>query len=1823
MARVAAVPTVASMPSLSSFQQLFEKAGVLKDVDGEQAVQPQTPPPIVNPLDIELLKEVRAHLVSLQTARGGGNVTVSKMEEKRMAGTNREPALYSPNAPKDAAAIHSLFAKVLNTAALPSLSNPHRTVACDVLSTWLIRASSPPHSCTPAIESNLALLRVPFSAARDTTAAGAAAATLHRLKTFAAITNLLLSNFDSSASSALIKALKDLFNTLLGSYKVLFLQSLPSTTLQKDDIYLTYLQNQTLALLGLGPGYDSTLTTDALPQLRVTAGLSESRRKAAYFIIETLVTRKPGTGASMGGSISARNLLKLADGERKESDSHQILLHLLSTVSKDRTLASSAGKTFVSILAGIKSELVQERESVEGEALARWENIWNEPLRAALRGSFWGGAWGRHGSAATSDGETAKLKAMMAAARVNLTTYVLPGVFRLSGVDGLRRFVEGFRLHGRQMQKDETVEDWDVDAWLCCIRVGREVGFVDEIDDVETTSRSPTLTLSKATLIPLLTHTSTQTRLSALSLLMASPVTTKPPSSASLALLRSHLSHFHASTDAEFRNITAGLIRAFIERLAGASFATSRKAQKMREKSARGLSLSEEELNEVRSLEERVEEMKDFVEWYIGFIRQQMYPGKGFPRVTMAMRVLRMWVNSGVDMVPPLKREPPDPHSKSKSKNQSRRNPRTGPQGSDIQFPFRVTIFDDETKEGAQLSRLLLDSIFNSFEDIRSEAAEIVKSGLISRNKGRNIIDSRFLFRCLGRVQRSGRARDADGLGRALEILYEAIVTWGSFTVSRPHDRTVVDRDPSDLSEITLSSPLEYMQYLVNTVLRGRFLHRIKSGGISEGVKGWAIHGIISGIRLILERKGLYNLISISDESRKSAWKLLHKQLIETCFELWEIVGPLLCADAPEGYLPDFDDGDEEDEEFGIGGDATAQALMSYSWRAIKESSALLSTIIFRAPAPEILSGDDIKKSGELVIEQLANIRHRGAFAAVSPSLIQICQKCFEVPNTQKLPRTWLMENFSLIMTKAVSVTRRSAGIPYLIIGILAAELDQKRPLLFETFARFVNIAKMSPKESMLQSKVGEDNGGTKLDLPQVHALNCIKLLFSDSRLGPIVSDLIGPGLEVSVSCFASPIWAIRNGGLMLFTALLNRIFGTRKSRNDYSYTAKLFTTKRFFSKYPAVKDVLLSHLKTGVEVLRSPSVSLLSSSSVPIVEMVYPALSLISRLGVSPGYNGIEAFRPLIIECMRSKVWKVREVAAKAYVSLVSPEECIPEIKRLLHVEGNQSKQNSLHGSLCTVKCLLERRVGQILPPEERESPKLQHVAAETCEALNDMFETLAINNRCLMTKALFLEITGIVALNFEGTFTPSLGVFARNSIGVVEAATIPLRLTLSEFATQDTILADTFAGAKIVGNAESRAQLARILAQLAIMEGPESGKVEDVISLLAGPEDEITVTISTVLMEYSGHLNWAEEKIAHVKSILWRKAIDDSNWCEVRVACMELLGVILEHHPRIVLHDDKVLDWEILLDLIVNARTVPLKDASLVALGKVVFQIWSTENADRQRPLKLWLEQVVSASHENMPYPSRESALQSLEGISSVLQFSSSAPESSLLPVYFTLYNFLNDDEEEIRESAATIVTREVLKVRCPMIPLAASEALARKLGEEFQGSVILPAVAKIVGQQDIKTILADVSKNNEILFMKEKQNLWIDEIREVDLWTVVLETVLSIEKNSEQARAGIERLIEFVKNGLDDLLNYGLSMEGKENTGNGTDGPLGWTSSSEEVFASGWRVFNGLGILKKLRESEFWSTAEIDSRKCVWEEILESERKLEGKVGLWRRS
>lgn len=183
---------------------------------------------------------------------------------------------------------------------------------------------------------------------------------------------------------------------------------------------------------------------------RVLVGVQTGAgRKVGYYVLEMLVRKK-----AVGAAWTMERYRQLCD-PRVVTDGDALVRDMMACL-KDRTLSPVIGKALVSLLS------------------ARWQEI----TAAAGTRSEWMELW------------EAPLKRVLAAEelRGNVQIYSLPGLFKISP-ECFTVFVEtlGLARYSDITAGDSGGEDESADAGeelmslLCCLKVGKDLGFVDEL----------------------------------------------------------------------------------------------------------------------------------------------------------------------------------------------------------------------------------------------------------------------------------------------------------------------------------------------------------------------------------------------------------------------------------------------------------------------------------------------------------------------------------------------------------------------------------------------------------------------------------------------------------------------------------------------------------------------------------------------------------------------------------------------------------------------------------------------------------------------------------------------------------------------------------------------------------------------------------------------------------------------------------------------------------------------------------------------------------------------------------------------------------------------------------------------------------------------------------------------------------------------------------------------------------------------------------------------------------------------------------------------
>ena len=98
----------------------------------------------------------------------------------------------------------------------------------------------------------------------------------------------------------------------------------------------------------------------------------------------------------------------------------------------------------------------------------------------------------------------------------------------------------------------------------------------------------------------------------------------------------------------------------------------------------------------------------------------------------------------------------------------------------------------------------------------------------------------------------------------------------------------------------------------------------------------------------------------------------------------------------------------------------------------------------------------------------------------------------------------------------ASAFTRRSAGLPALIIGILTAHVEDD---FFDNILLDLQAIADMPIEGSLSAQ--------ELSLSQVHALNSLKDVFADARLGARSEPYVADSLDIAANCLDCTVYVL------------------------------------------------------------------------------------------------------------------------------------------------------------------------------------------------------------------------------------------------------------------------------------------------------------------------------------------------------------------------------------------------------------------------------------------------------------------------------------------------------------------------------------------------------------------------------------------------------------------------------------------------------------------------------------------------------------------------
>ncbi|PNS19510.1 hypothetical protein CAC42_7354 [Sphaceloma murrayae] len=1269
--------------------------------------------------------------------------------------------------------------------------------------------------------------------------------------------------------------------------------------------------------------------------------------------------------------------------------------------------------------------------------------------------------------------------------------YILPAIIGKS-FDCFSSLLDGLRLDqhlgnvGWSLSPMDHIETTERDLLVNCLLVGAAQDMVVVTRSaamIERNFRKRKLMFPLNMAESMLQDESKTFRIGALFLLIGDSISIEPMSAATLTILLRHIPAMFADTDADFRSSVFSMLQRLIDRLRSSSCALLRRQSPH-------LALHQSFL-------------LDFVQ----LLNTELRPPASYQRHVCALQALKMLARSGMDpLVKPL--------SWSKGAR------------SQLSFNFKLDLFGNDTIDA------LLALLMDPFEEVRTLSFSILQmtlkvevdvANIRQRNHSHstpdmNIIDLGLM---LDNVQtlaaRTGRADHADAAGR----LYGLIFSLGP----------AIARDHTDSA--WWSSRQNTLSHLIH---RSQEMLKALQHSPSQSMHSLPFHACLIAIRYILDQADT----PMPDAATSLSPEII-RQLINISTRTWTTMRPILCDDAPEGYLPT---GIEEET---LDNDIDTKDLLSFAWRALKESSLLLRALMGPLTKPSLaltMAQSYLFDMISLSFEQLRDLRHRGAFSTVAQTFMTGCtQYLRSYPEGEPQLRTFYMATIATINGRTTINTRRSAGLPAMLAGLLAAT-PESSSLLTESVNDLISIANRPGNEADVDHQA----------LPQVHALNCLREIFKHSKLGQRSSNRISDALHLAGTCLTSDLWGIRNSGLMLFRALLDRLLGS----NDAFETSNRTKSNDVFTRHPQLQRMIYKLLEANVHDVDQTSA----------VERVFPALQLLYR--AQPPQQQLQGTRAAVHKLIDCPHWLVRDKAARTIARLAQDDAS----SVLIHYcELKTTTQNSGHGRLLCLKHILDNALTQ-------DEDLLLMVLGHMMQGLSsdNQFKSSAI----LRASALDVVVQCLRRLDAIASAQSAVDIIADRKVSQIlqrgsQAQSMSAPMASFEFRSQALLFTH--------------------------LQGSYSDLVETLQDLLAEDADALVVFLEEIGRSLRSCSNTSDLTIL-IRLLLGFLCDGPTLQPQVAIAAMDVLHAAKDrsstrHMDRL---DDLSAAW--FTRLWIYSATPLTNDRALVTTGILLdlgLQQHSIEPRLTAQRIKAWLIQIRDAIHEDEPFDTRFAAVTALRKLDvGLLRLQNETVfQGALLDLCLIIYDLTNDDDDEVRCTGAALAGRLLVpanrrgKILVPLV--AGSQLLSRTIRRGDSQRLGSIAIARLVSQSShaigeaVRDLLDEQLKTDKALFAEEKQNLFIDHAREARVWSKVL---MSLPLGSV-GRNQIHKMVNWACEGLQALGDLTRTSSG---------GPFSW-SYNPDTFALGLRViYSAQSLLHLQRQQRRLGVPSVEIRQLL---------------------
>ncbi|XP_041095981.1 thyroid adenoma-associated protein homolog [Polyodon spathula] len=772
-------------------------------------------------------------------------------------------------------------------------------------------------------------------------------------------------------------------------------------------------------------------------------------------------------------------------------------------------------------------------------------------------------------------------------------------------------------------------------------------------------------------------------RLGALGFLCCSPKTNQALTQLELGLLKEFLPLNLTCDSSPFRQLLQAAMKKALVRIRESCLACLRKGKANSRKGENSM----ESMEPVSVLSQGVE----FVEWLVQLAVSSLAPGLNFQRKKTALLLLAAVLETCTDSWTPDKKKGQPPENMCALINWSRERGRWD-FFTEANLLVLLGCLHDSTNEIRELTAELLVKFFPlCFPETLTAA----------------------LLEHAGKAMRSPRVQEAQAGAIMMKIVYQKSETLSSLLENNCKERNDSAQDVKSVS---------FLLYLLCELDD----HCITAArDMLQAARTRPIHGVITALQKYLVEVP-DALISIQKATTNGQGIL--SRLVETVrkislFLLGVLYGNQSNSAEEQEAPPSFADmgnaiqslitqgrGLEQQD----GGDAVLLSeehslILTCCWVSVKEIGILLGNLVEKALAPptattgSLLSIEDLQTIAKVFQEILLKCRHWGAVEGCCVGFTKFCSVLLNHhnPDMKAIPRRMLEQGLSVLNTpRSSSVTRRAAGLPMLILCIIAGEEASKsRPLLARSMSVVLEIAGTPLPDDWDQT----------LDLQQVCAVHILQTLVRGSGLGVAMLQFATAMTILSLKALSSPCWAMRNAAIQLFSALCARMLGQRRSRHDSSAQNGM-SPAAFFTHYPELKGFLLQELQRAGDPGQGSG-----EGRLHLFPSLHSVLTLLARLqpGVEDEARSLSVFLDPLLQLAGSPIHAVRVMAAKALVAMVSPSEQKTVLLRLVdELPGRKTpcSHNHLHGQLLQIEALLARALDtNELQPDAMQSLVLQ----------------------------------------------------------------------------------------------------------------------------------------------------------------------------------------------------------------------------------------------------------------------------------------------------------------------------------------------------------------------------------------------------------------------------------------------------------------------------------------------------------------------------------